>query len=150
MLALRQHPPKRPPRFALPAVDGIVAEHGVAELVGEAALLVPWVVPPALAARDGEALENEPPAPADAAEPVADPEEITDVGTLNGSKPQLGAPKMKPDPPDVEQNLIPPKLPPDPLDGFALGPEEETGLDAVDGAAVRAAPASASTCAELT
>jgi hypothetical protein len=95
-----------------------------------------------------EAVEDEPPALVDAAVPVADPEEIADVGTLSGSKPQLGAPKMNPDDaPDVEQNLIPLGLPPFVPDRFPLRLEDENGLDAVGGAA---APAPALTCAELT
>jgi hypothetical protein len=151
MFGLHQHPPKRPPGLEVPVVDGIVDEQSVAELAAcGAALLEPCVVPLALDAVVWEALKDEPPALVDAAVPAADPEEITDVGTLNESKPQLGAPGMNSDDaPDVEQNLIPLGLPPVAPDRFPLRLEDENGLDAVDGAAVRAAPVPALTCAVL-
>jgi hypothetical protein len=70
------------------------------------------------------------------AAPVAIPAEgIVDVGTLKGSEPQLGAPKMKMN--ALEQNLIPPTL-------AALG------LDEVAGAAVTAVPGPRLTCGGLT
>lgn len=152
MFGLHQHPPKRPPGLEVPAVEGIVEEQSVAELPAcEAALVEPWVVALALEAVVREAVEDEPPALVDAAVPVADPEEITDVGTLNESKPQLGAPKINPDDaPDVEQNLIPLGLPPVGPDRFPLRLEDENGLDAVGGAAVTAAPVPALSCAGLT
>jgi hypothetical protein len=59
------------------------------------------------------------------AAPVAIPaEEITDVGTLSGSEPQLGAPKMKMNALDVEQNLTPPKLVALELDEVAGGAQQ--------------------------
>ena len=144
---MRQHPPKRPPGLEVPPVEGNVDEQSVAELPAcEAAPVEPWVVPLALEAAVWEALEDEPPPPAAAAVPVADPEEITEVGTLNKSKPQLGAPKMNPSD-DVEQNLIPPGLPPVAPDGFPLGLEDENGLDAAGEPALTAAPVPALTCA---
>ena len=88
---------------------------------------------------DAELLEPEevPGLPVDeVAAPVAIPaEEITDVGTLNGSEPQLGAPKMKRNALDVEQNLTPPRL---------------VELDEVAGAAVTAVPGPRLTCGGLT
>ena len=151
MFGLRQHPPKRPSGFEVPAVDGIVREHTAAdEPACEAALVEPWVVPLAFEAAVRVVLEDEPPPLVEAAVPAADPEEITDVGTLNGSKPQLGAPRMNSDAPDVEQNLIPPELPPLAPDWFALRSGDENGLDKVGGAAATAAPGPASSCGGLT
>jgi len=150
MLGLHQHPPKRPPGLEVPAIKGIVEEQSVAELPAcEVAPVEPWFVPLALEAALRDAVEDEPPALVEAGAPLADPEEITDVGTLNGSKPQLGAPKTN-DPVDVEQNLIPPGLPPVAPGRLPPGLEDENGLDAMGGAAVTAAPVAALTCAELT
>jgi hypothetical protein len=138
----RQHPPTRPPGFSVPAVAGIANEHGTADVpAGDAELADPCVVLVDAAPVVGrEPLEEEPPGPLDAAAaPVADPpEEITDVGTLNGSLPQLGAPRMKPV--DGVQNVIPPGFP-------VVAPD---GLDWVAGAAVTALPAPGLTCGGLT
>jgi hypothetical protein len=127
-LAPHQHPPTRPPAFNVPAVDGIVREQGTAEaLAGD---VEPCVVLLGLEAAVRE--PDEPPALVDAATgPVADPDEITDVGTLNGSLPQLGAPKMKPaNDPNVEQNVIPRGVALVAPDRFPLRPKEEKdGLD---------------------
>lgn len=84
-------------------------------------------------------MEEEPPGPADAAAaPLAGPEEITDVGTLNGSLPQLSAPRMKPL--DGVQKVIPLGFP-------VVAPD---GLDEVAGAAVTALPCPGLTCGGLT
>ena len=85
-------------------------------------------------------MEEEPPLLLDAvAVPVADPpEEITVVGTLNGSLPQLGAPRMKPL--DDVQNVIPLEFP-------LLAPD---GLDEVAGVAMTALPGPGLTCGGLT
>ena len=146
-MAPHQHPPIRPPAFSAPAVEGIVREQGTAEaLACDAALVEPCVV--LLAVREPE----EPPALVDAAAvPVADPDEITDVGTLNGSLPQLGAPKMKPaDAANVEQNVIPRGVALVAPDGFPPRPEEKDGLDEMPGAAVTVAAGAELDCAELT
>ena len=66
------------------------------------------------------------------------PEEITDVGTLNGSLPQLSAPRMKPL--DGVQKVIPLGFP-------VVAPD---GLDEVAGAAVTALPCPGLTCGGLT
>lgn len=70
---------------------------------------------------------------------VADPaEDIVEVGTLNGSEPQLGAPRMKPtNVPDVEQNEMPPGFAP--VAPLPLEAEEGDGLDEADRAAETAA-----------
>jgi hypothetical protein len=85
------------------------------------------------------------------AAPVVDPAcGIVDVGTANGSEPQLGAPNMKPiSALDVEQNVMPPELPFVPPDRFPLAPEEEDGLDAVAGTEFIVLPGAGLVCAEL-
>jgi hypothetical protein len=83
------------------------------------------------------------------AAPVVDPAcGIVDVGTLNRSEPQLGAPKMKPiSALDVEQNVIPPEPPFVPPDRFPLAPEEEDGLDRMPGTEVTVLPGAGLSCA---
>jgi hypothetical protein len=124
-----------------PAVEGIVREQSVVEAAPacDAAALGACVV--LLAA----VLEDAPDRLVDAvAAPVVDPAGgMTDVGTLNGSEPQLGAPNMKPtDALDVEQNMMPPVR-------FPLEPEEKDGLDGVAGTGAAAVPGAGLTCAVL-
>jgi hypothetical protein len=151
-----QHPPKRPPGLSVPAVEDIVREQGTA---AEAPTCDAELFGPCIALLDAapetvvrEPVEDEAPGPVDAAAaPIADPaEEITDVGTLNGSAPQLGAPRMKPvDVPDVEQNVIPLGFPLVAPDGFPFKSEDD-GLDEAAGAAATAVPGPEPACGGLT
>jgi hypothetical protein len=70
---------------------------------------------------------------------MAGPDEITDVGTLNGSTPQLGAPSTKlASVLEIEQKMIALELPLVAPGGL---PGDEDGLDEVPGAAVTSVPA---------
>jgi len=85
------------------------------------------------------------------AAPAVDPScGIVEVGTANGSEPQLGAPNMKPTSAlDAEQNVMPLELPFVPPDRFPLKPEEGDGLDGVVGTEVTVLPRAGPVCAEL-